>query len=122
MRKHAAHDVPLPELAPDHEVSRWLREFEAASENFDWDEGNRNKSLKHGASWEDIESLFLEEIVFEGRITEPAHDESRYLLLGEDWNGRLLALVFTRRGDKLRPISCRTMRHKERERYEERTS
>jgi len=109
-------------LTPDYEMERWLLQFKAASEDFDWDEGNRNKSLKHDVSWEDVESLFLEEIVFEGRIIEPAHDENRYLLLGEDWNGRLLSLIFTRRGGKLRPISCRIMRHKERERYEERAS
>lgn len=109
-------------LIPDHEVGRWLYGLSSASENFDWDEGNRDKSQKHGASWEDIESLLLEHIVFEGEIIEPAHDEKRYLILGRDWNGRLLALIFTRRGHKLRPISCRPMRRKERERYEECTS
>jgi hypothetical protein len=40
-------------------------------------------------------------------------------MTGEDAAGRRLALIFTRRGDRLRPISCRAMRPKERALYEE---
>ena len=47
------------------------------------------------------------------RIVEPAHDEPRWLLLGETNKGRRLALIFTRRGSKLRPSSCRQMRRNE---------
>jgi uncharacterized DUF497 family protein len=32
--------------------------------------------------------------------------------------GRRAALIFARRGDKLRPISCRAMRKKEKEAYD----
>ena len=109
------------ELIPDKEVERWLRNFEPADEGFDWDDGNKYKNLKHGVSWEDVQSLFFEDIVFEGRITEPKHLEPRYLILGCDWGDRFLALIFTLRDGCLRPISCRLMRKKERERYEERT-
>ena len=49
---------------------------------------------------------------------EPAHGEPRWLVLGEDAAGRRLALVFTRRGNRLRPISCRAMRGKEKALYE----
>ena len=52
------------------------------------------------------------------RIVEPAHEEARYLLLGVTSGGRHAALVFTRRGDKLRPISCRAMRRREKEVYD----
>lgn len=54
-------------------------------------------------------------VVFAGRIVEPAHDEARYLVLGVTSGGRHAALIFTRRGDKLRPISCRAMRKREKE-------
>ena len=40
-------------------------------------------------------------------------------LAGKDGGGRRLALIFTRRGDRLRPVSARPMRRKEREVYEE---
>ncbi|TMA25384.1 MAG: BrnT family toxin [Deltaproteobacteria bacterium] len=56
--------------------------------------------------------------LFAGRIVEPEHDEARYLLLGITPTGRRAALIFTRRGDKLRPISCRAMRKGEKEAYD----
>jgi uncharacterized DUF497 family protein len=37
---------------------------------------------------------------------------------GATSGGRHAALVFTRRGDKLRPISCRAMRKREKETYD----
>ena len=68
---------------------------------------------------EEIESMLArEKYVFAGRIAAPPHDEWRGLILGENLNGRPLALVFTRRGEKLRPISCRSMRALERRFYE----
>ena len=57
-------------------------------------------------------------MLFAGRVVEPEHAESRYLLLGVTADGRAAALIFARRGDKLRPISCRAMRNKEREAYD----
>ncbi len=53
-----------------------------------------------------------------GLSVEAAHDEARYLLLGVTSGGRHAALVFTRRGDKLRPISCRAMIKTEKEAYD----
>ena len=48
--------------------------------------------------------------------------EARYLLLGITSTGRRAALIFTRRGDKLRPISCRAMRKTEKEAYDATTT
>jgi uncharacterized DUF497 family protein len=106
-------------LVGDEEMAAWLDTFPALAEDFEWDTGNRSKNLKHGVHAEDIEGLFREPIVFAGRIAEPLHDEPRSLLLGRDPGGRLLALIFTRRGEKLRPISCRRMRRKEKGVYED---
>jgi hypothetical protein len=53
-----------------------------------------------------------------GNIVEPAHEEPRCLLLGVTKDGRGAASVFARRGEKLRPISCRAMRKKEKEAYD----
>ncbi|HET7855419.1 MAG TPA: BrnT family toxin, partial [Gaiellaceae bacterium] len=74
--------------------------------------------MKHGFRMADVESLLDAAVVFGGRIVEPVHDEDRYLLLGVTSGGRHAALVFTRRGDKLRPLSCRAMRKREREVYD----
>lgn len=106
-------------FSPDLAAGLWLRDFVPNLENFDWDEGNRLKSRKHGLSCEEIESLFRQgHYIFAGRIIEPAHPEWRGLILGRGDSGLAVALIFTRRGEKLRPISCRPMREGERRFYE----
>lgn len=55
--------------------------------------------------------------ILAGRIIEPDRGEPRWLLLGTSASGTPLALVFTRRGDSLRPVSCRAMRKSERKFY-----
>ena len=105
-------------LADDAETARWLESL-ATPEALEWDRGNRTKSEeKHGFSVADVESIFARPMLVAGRIVEPASGEKRYLLLGVTGDGRYAALVFTRRGDKLRPISCRAMRRKEKEKYD----
>lgn len=105
-------------LVEDPDTAQWLAVF-AAQPEFDWDEGNAGKSLrKHGISDEEIESLFLDpNLGFAGQVAGRAHGEWRGLLLAMTPQGRLLALIFTRRGDELRPISCRPMRLEERRFY-----
>ena len=49
-----------------------------------------------------------------GRVVEPVHDESRWVALGTTGAARQVTLIFTRRGEALRPISCRAMRRNER--------
>ena len=106
-------------FVPDEEASLWLRDFIPDSENFDWDKGNRSKNEKHGVRPEEVEALFYQSsFIFAGRITEPAHSEWRGIILGRSDTDRFLALIFTRRGDRLRPISCRAMRPEERRLYE----
>jgi uncharacterized DUF497 family protein len=103
-------------LIADPEMAEWV----ATKPVVEWDAGNRTKSqLKHGFSEVDVESIFREVVVLAGRIVKPAHDEPRHLLLGVTSDGRNAALVFTRRGEYLRPISCRAMRKDERELYDE---
>ncbi|MBK8871265.1 MAG: BrnT family toxin [Elusimicrobia bacterium] len=109
-------------LKTDESAAQWLHDFVADPENFDWDEGNIRKNLKHGYSAEQIESLFLQtEYIFAGKIIEPAHDEWRGLVLGLTEGSRMTALILTRRGEKIRPISCRPMRKDERRFYENTT-
>ncbi|OFV96375.1 MAG: hypothetical protein A3H28_03975 [Acidobacteria bacterium RIFCSPLOWO2_02_FULL_61_28] len=79
---------------------------------------NQAKNLNHGLTLEDMESVFWQSYVFAGRIVEPAHSEWRGLILGQTSQGRRVALIFTRRGEKVRVISCRPMRPAERRLYE----
>ena len=105
-------------LSPDSSLDEWLGGLTGAAEQFDWDAGNRNKGDKHGVEPSDVESLFHRTVFLAGRIVEPAHDEPRWLLLGETDARRRLALIFTRRANRLRPISCRPMRRNERRLYD----
>ena len=102
-------------LVAEPETAAWL----ASAPTIEWDEGNSTKSeTKHGFHTADVESIFNGPVLFAGRIVEPEHEEARYLLLGITAGGRRAALIFARRGDKLRPISCRAMRRKEKEAYD----
>ncbi len=102
-------------LVADAGVAAWLGRRPA----LEWDAGNLTKSeTKHGFSPGDVESLLHAPVLFAGRIVEPAHAEARYLLLGVTATGRRAALIFARRGDRLRPISCRAMRALEKEAYD----
>ena len=104
----------------DDLAATWLRDFVPDTDNFDWDKGNLTKNLKHAISPGEIESIFWQpSYLFAGKIVEPLHDEWRGFILGRTDTGRLMALIFTRRGEKLRPISCRAMRPNERRLYEE---
>jgi uncharacterized DUF497 family protein len=99
--------------APD--IAKWL----GTRPEMEWDAGNSTKSqAKHGFPTTDVESILDAPVLLAGRIAEPEHDEARYLLLGVTSGGRHAALIFTRRGDKLRPISCRAMRKREKEAYD----
>jgi uncharacterized DUF497 family protein len=106
-------------LVDDRGAASWLDQLAGSRDDFEWDSGNRVKNRKHGVEAEDVESMFHFPIVFAGRIAEPACDEPRWLLLGRSGDGRHLALIFTRRGNRVRPISCRPMRRGERKIYEE---
>jgi len=106
-------------LAEDSGTAEWLQQLSGGQQDFDWDAGNRTKSRKHGVETTDVEGMFQRPTVFLGRIIEPAHDEDRWLLLGQDLRGRRLTLVFARRGDQVRPVSCRPMRRTEKKIYEE---
>ena len=54
-------------------------------------------------------------------IADPLHSkgEERLVLIGESLKGRLLVVVHTERGDRVRIISARLATNKERLRYEE---
>jgi uncharacterized DUF497 family protein len=54
-------------------------------------------------------------------LPDPTHSvtENRYIALGKTKVGRLLFVVFTQRGKKIRVISARNMSRKERQNYNE---
>jgi uncharacterized protein len=95
----------------------------AATEGFDWDDGNSRKSLhKHDVTQAEAEQVFAAEpLVAEDFGHSQA--EVRFQALGETIEGRQLHVTFTLRGNgkKIRVISARDMNRKERAYYEQET-
>jgi uncharacterized DUF497 family protein len=86
---------------------------------FQWDEGNIDKNLiAHNVENWECEQLFFNESVLV--LDDPKHSfiEKRWAAFGRTDAGRLLTVVFTRRGELLRVISARDMNRKERAFYE----
>ena len=77
---------------------------------FDWDEGNLDKSRrKHDVTPEEAESVFLDE--------NSLVVEERFILVGKSDKNRNLFIVFTLRKEKVRIISARRMHKEEVEKY-----
>ena len=84
---------------------------------FQWDKGNKAKCQKHGVSLETVEGVFSTGVII---LPDGGHSlsEKRYRALGKDTDRRSVFVVFTIRGDEIRPISARYMHQKEVESYE----
>ncbi|MGH7717259.1 MAG: BrnT family toxin [Gemmatimonadaceae bacterium] len=87
---------------------------------FEWDPGKAEaNAAKHGVTFEEAASAFADPL---GRIVDdPRHSagEDRFVLFGLSDRQRLLAVMFTERGERLRLISARPATRHERRDYEE---
>lgn len=86
-------------------------------EEFDWDRANIQKSWEeHRVAFYECEEVFFHEPVI---VPNPEHSvtEMRYFVFGPTVAGRLLTIVFTMRGNRIRVASARDMSRKERKRY-----
>jgi uncharacterized protein len=81
---------------------------------FEWDEEKAVANyLKHGIQFDEACSAFQDPLSL--TILDPLHsdDEMRYILIGVSIALRLLVVVHTDRGDKVRIISARKANAKE---------
>lgn len=91
-------------------------------EGFDWDEGNRRKSVeKHAVDQGEAEQVFFNDPLLLVVDVRHSNNEPRLHALGQTDDGRLLHVTFTLRdeGKLIRVISARAMHRKERVRYEQ---
>ena len=89
--------------------------------DFEWDPGKaRANETKHGVSF--IEACEVFDDDHSSTVPDPDHsaDEDRYLIFGMSKAGKPLVVSYTERGDRIRPISARTMTPRERKAYEQR--
>ena len=84
---------------------------------FEWDDNKRRANVaKHGFDFVDATEVFADPRQYTYRSPYRSGEE-RYVSIGSV-RGRLIAVVFTQRGDKLRIISARPARRNEREQYD----
>lgn len=87
---------------------------------FEWDRGNKEKNwINHKVKNLEAEEAFLDDRAIKSLDTKHLKIEIRWLLLGTSRNNRKLAVVFTKRKEKIRIISARDMNKKERKLYED---
>ena len=89
---------------------------------FDWDRGNINKNTaKHKIKNEEAEEIFVNQPAVLLADKEHSQTGSRLMILGKTDQSRLLSVIFTKRGEKIRIVSARPMSRKERRLYEKKT-
>ncbi len=97
-----------------------MEDVSSSFTGFQWDSGNSNKNLlKHNVqNWESEQVFFNKPLLV---LEDPGHSgaEKRWAGFGMTDSGRLLVIIFTKRGNLLRIISARDMNTKERKFYEE---
>ena len=87
---------------------------------FEWNaQKDTLNRAKHGVSFEEAATAFGDPASL--TVADPDHsiEEDRFVLLGQSYRGRLLVVVHTERGEKLRIISARKATKRERRQYEE---
>jgi len=87
---------------------------------FEWDpEKARSNVAKHDVSFDEASTAFRDTL--SNTIGDPLHmgDEERFVLIGYSYRNRLLVVVHTERGDRVRIISARLVTKTERKCHEE---
>ena len=86
---------------------------------FEWDpvKAAMNKKI-HGITFDEASTAFKDTLSL--TVYDPLHseDENRFVLIGSSHRDRLLVVVLTERGERIRIISTRKAKKKERQQYE----
>ncbi len=86
---------------------------------FEWDKGNIDKNLdKHGIENKEAEEVFFDENKVIHKDKLHSKHEKRFTILGKTKENRLLYVIFTKRGKRIRIISARDINKKEVNLYE----
>jgi hypothetical protein len=83
----------------------------------EWDPRKAKANLKkHGVDFADAATILHDDQAF--TIRDEFSDEERYVTIGVDALGRLLVVVYTCRGERVRIISARKATGRETQRYQ----
>ena len=87
---------------------------------FEWDSRKAEFNLrKHGVSFDEAASIFLDNLALSGSDPDHSVGESRYITFGMSRLGRLLSVSHTYRPGSIRIIMARRMTRDERKTYDE---
>ena len=87
---------------------------------FEWDPHKAEMNFrKHGVSFDEAGSVFLDQLALSGPDPEHSVRESRYITFGMSSLNRLLSVSHTYRPGAIRIISARRVTRGERRLYEE---
>lgn len=86
---------------------------------FDWDEANEDHVMKHGVDPAEVEEALLDPGGARLDVYKTI-GERRFGLVGAAGAGRILAVVYTFRRGKTRPITARDATNTEKRRYRRR--
>ena len=88
--------------------------------DFEWDPEKARENLsKHGVSFLEASEVFDDDHSSTARDPDHSVNEDRYLIFGMSKGGKHLVVSYTDRGDRIRPISARSMTPRERKAYEQ---
>jgi uncharacterized protein len=83
---------------------------------FEWDSAKAATNYqKHGVHFADAIGVFNDDLAI--TIDDTSTNEERFKTLGMDFLGRVLVVVYTYRGDKIRVISAREATARQRATY-----
>ncbi|MBI5343297.1 MAG: BrnT family toxin [Deltaproteobacteria bacterium] len=84
---------------------------------YEWDPKKAVSNFKkHDVGFADAVTVFADDRAL--TMDDSQLDEERHITLGMDALGRVLVVVYTWRGDRIRIISARHATHSERKQYE----
>lgn len=87
---------------------------------FEWDKPKAAiNERKHGVTFDEAATVFLDELAVSGPDPDHSLGESRYITFGASSLGQLLAVSHTSRQSSIRIISARRVTRLERKIYEE---
>ena len=90
-----------------------------AYHQFEWDEEKaRTNERKHGVSFEEAKSCFLDVFAVESYDVDHSNGKDRFVMMGRSARDRILVVAFTIRERAIRIISAREALWQERLEYE----
>ena len=85
----------------------------------EWDDRKAESNLqKHDVSFSEAATVFYDPLVITFHDPDHSVDEERFIAIGTSAQGRIVMVALTDRGERIRIISARTLKPKERRLYE----